>query len=244
MFVCPIQTDVRCGDRVMPAGITRLLAWGEQQLDWLKFSAAPEVGSLRVGHPGLDRLRRAGGPLTMPPAGRGNVLVLPFMPTGSNSRTPRAQILTFLVETVRMLQDLGYRDIVLKLHPGVGGLSYVERVASEFRLSCKVVKSGRMIDLLDWAHIVIGPVESGAMVETLALGRPYFGVTVPPSSVDDRFFPGFAVHRSVSDLRRALLAGDQPDRERLMNYLCSFADIDNSARRIWRTLAAEVGGAR
>lgn len=236
MYFCASRYDVYNGDQFVGPAVSRILTWGEQQEDWKQGAVSPQVASLCSGFPGIDNLPHVLGGFTMPPVGEGRVVVLPAITSGMNLRAPRNEVLPYLVETVQMLRELGYRDILLKLHPSIGNMGYVERMVRDFDLGCRTIKVGRVLDLLPEADLVIGPVESGAMVETLAAGCPYFGLVVQPSSIDTSRLPGFGAYRSVAELRRALVAREIPDRDTVLQYVCSYSSITESALHIWQHL--------
>lgn len=235
MFIHTSVSEPRRPVGGRPAGLSRMLTWGVQQEQWLARRGAT-VPVVRVGYPGLDSLPRLSGPYRLPPVGEGRVLLLPFTPAAINLRAVRSQANSGIASVALMLRRLGYRQIRLKLHPGYTR-QYYRRIDQEFGLGLEIVEHGLIPDHLAWADLVIGPVESGAFVETLAMGRPYFPMVPAPNSIDYTVLGPVPVYADAETLGRALQNGTLPDRQAILDHFCDGGAAGTASTRFWERIA-------
>jgi hypothetical protein len=238
MFVHDMKYDVRCGDEQQSAALSRLFAWGEQQKEWLK-RIGSKIPCVQTGYPGIDMIRATDLNPVLPSPEKTNVLVLPCYIVVDNIRGIKSNSYMLLVDMIRTLKELGYKNVRIKLHPGLGGMGYVQRLITMHNLDCELFIEGSVPDHMNWADFIVGPVESGSMVEALAGGIPYFGFAVPPSNVDKTFFGTFPVLETVDDLRKLLETKSMPESKNILSYLCDTSDFQKSSPKVWQTLISQ-----
>ncbi len=233
MFVTRQRVDTRCGDAFQPPVVDRLLAWGRQQEEWAE-GAGVKARVVRTGYPSLDLLRRGKPP---PPRGVGKrALVLPLTVDGHDLRGLYANPLSYLVELVRGLAERGWFPITVKLHPGFPDLAYYQELCRIEGLDCVLVKQGDLAALAAGADAVMGPVNSGSMLEVQALGRPYYPMRAVPSSLDPALFGGARVYDDVASLLSDLDAGIVPEGADVLDRFCAVNEIPNASARFWKVL--------
>lgn len=235
MFIQTTVSEPRWPLAGRPPAMSRMITWGIQQEQWLKRIGAT-VPSVRVGYPGLDSLPRLAGPYRLPPVGEGRVLLLPFTPTIVNLRAIRSQANSGIVAVAQMLRRLGYGQIRLKLHPGYA-TDYYRQIDREFDLGLEIVEHGRVPDHLTWADLVVGPVESGAFIETLAMGRPYFPLIPTPNCIDYSVLGPVPVYPDAEALGVALRNQDLPDRQAILDHFCGGGAVGMASTRFWERIA-------
>jgi hypothetical protein len=235
-FVYDLKYDVRCGDGRQPAKLSRLFAWGPQQEEWLKCIHSP-ISCVRTGYPGLDSISSQEASYKLPKPSGANVLVLPCYITSSNIRGLKSNTLTLLVDVIQTLTQLGYSNIRVKIHPGRGGMKYLQRLVKMYNLNCELFEKGSIPDHMDWADFIIGPVDSGSIVETLAAGKPYLGFDSLPTCVVRRLWGPFPVLETAEDLRDALNNGNIANRQQSLEHLTNSANLQPASPNIWRALA-------
>ncbi len=234
MFVHDCAYDIRCGDRCGPPKLSRLLSWGPSQEDWLR-RIGSKLPTARVGYPGLDPVRRGSAALSLPPVGRGRVLLLPGTSSIYNFRMLRGTTYSNIVDVTRMLRRLGYQEIRLKVHPAFGPAAWAA-LDREFDLGLEIVTGGSVPQQMVWADLVIGPADSGSLVETLAAGKPYYALVPQPNSVDPAVMGPVPLYADAEALAAALAAGEVPDRDAILDHMCDFSRIPNASAAVWRVL--------
>jgi hypothetical protein len=236
MFSYDLKYDVRCGDGEQLPKLSRFLAWGRQQESWLR-AIGSSLPCIRTGYPGLDLIGRTNVSLKLPPVGQGNVLVVPCYITVDNVRGMKSNMFMLLVEIIHMLNDLGYKNVRMKIHPGGSGTPFFERLIQKFNLGCELVRDGTVPEHLEWADFVVGPADSGSMVETLAYGKPYFGFATPPTSLNKSFYGPYKIFESVDELQYALINNELPNRHMTLNQLCNSPDFQPASPNVWQALS-------
>ena len=230
-YLYDIKQPILGGDDRAPSVVDVCFTWGTINELWLDAMGARcrrvRTGSVKAA---MNGSRAAAG------HGRGHVLLLQYAVSAYDLAWPQAGQYQFFVEAVRMLRDLGYRDLRVKLHPGMLSFAYYTRISRLFALPCEVCVDGAFADHLAWADVVIGPVHSGAMVETLASGKPYYPVALRPNSLNEAWLRNTPVFSDVASLHAALESGRPLDQRTLMNDLTSLGEIGEPARRIWNAL--------
>lgn len=233
-MVVPQRNDARCGDRGRGPLLDRVLTWGWLTERWLALGAA-KVRYCRTGYPALDRLRRAAAkPLPTVPL---NALVLPIYADGDDVIALTSNIFGYLAETIEVLHAAGIANIRIKVHGGPQNIDYYRDVADGTGIRCEVVKEGPLAPHLEWADLVVGPVNSGAFIEANALGVCYYGYRPWPSLIDVSLFEGMDILSTPAELAAALAARRIPDRAFIVSRVASFDSIDNAGRHTWRALA-------
>jgi hypothetical protein len=220
----------------VPPWIDRCLTWGRFHEDWLAAVGA-RTDFRRIGYLAGERPR----PSREDAAGGRRVLVLQYVSSYTELAAPHTNEYGCLVEMVRMLNALGDREVRIKCHPGAPKTEYYHRVIDYFGLDCTVHAEGAFVDHAEWADIVIGPPYTGAMLEAISLGRPYYIFCTPPNSVNMTYVQGCRVFETVEALRVALENGEPPGSGELLEYFTSAAEIAEPAEMAWAALEAEAG---
>lgn len=227
MFITPMRWDARTGAPDQSPLVDRHLVWGRQQEDWLRLIGAPSP-SVRTGYPALD----AFPPRQLPVTGR-NALLLPLSTECGDTTALRANIMSSLVQFAGALTSAGWH-VRVKLHPGRTVAAYYKEVLTLAGIEAEVTKVGPLTEHLAWADIVIGPLNSGAFVESLAYGRPFYGIHPEPSSVLPELWGNTSVHAHPDTLLKCLAAPKQNVSETL-EYLCERTP-GPAAPRVWEAL--------
>lgn len=236
-----LKMGALAGDPRQPVYVDRCLTWGKTNETWLdKMGARQEIA--RVGSPLRNRYLRSGKikPHAGKPAHETNVMILQYGFNVLDLAGINANMYSAFVETARLLEGLGYRKLLLKMHPGPGrwAVSYFERIREEFGLHCDIKMGTPFHECLDWADIVIGPSHTGAMFETLAAGKPYHALLLPPHNTFDlSYFDNFNIVQSLDALPAAMETYDEHAAGAVLNDLYSVDDIDNPCERFWNALS-------
>ncbi len=237
LFLTPQRYDSRCKKEGRLPLVQNLLAWGKKNEDWARVAQAG-FKTMRTGYPALLRsLPRLASP-SVPPR---RVLLLPHTVERSDLKGLYAEIYSFLVETSGALADMGFADIRIKVHPGFHERDYYEDLLREHGHSLPVFKDGPLLEHILWADIVVGPVNSGSMVESMALGRPYYPYMAPLNSFSEDLLPSLTVSRSASELADAIRRGQSDeDRQRVLEEFTSLREIEDPAARVWAAISTKL----
>lgn len=230
------------GDPDFEPCVTRALSWGRINDMWLDEVDGP-AERVQVGSPLMSKFITPdwkAAAKDIPPA-EANVLLLQYSFNRSDFAGLNANMYEAFVRTVRDLKALGYNNIRYKLHPGRGRWKrdVFEDVAAYFRIDCQILKSEPYRDCLEWSHVVIGSVMSGAMFETLAAGRPYIGLLLRPHSMDTSFYEGFPMLSTIEEIPAALNRNVEAEGRRLLEDMYSAGKFPDPARRLWEVLEAD-----
>ena len=141
---------------------------------------------------------------------------------------------------VRALNALGVARVLFKLHPAAWRASYFERIKEHFDLKCDVVVDGNFHDYVRDSDFVIGPASSGTMPETLALGRPYYPITLKPHCVDKNSVRRLKAYENLNVLIADLRDRRVPDLKDAIPYLLGDITPEQSADRLWRAIEESV----
>ncbi|MBF0323941.1 MAG: hypothetical protein HQL42_02610 [Alphaproteobacteria bacterium] len=231
MFLSAQKVDSRTGDNYRPALIQRLLAWGAGNEAWLSLIGSSATVE-QTGYPIVDPMRA----LAVPPAPRrGRALVLPLHVDRTDVTGLYGEVYAYLVETVRGLHAIGYDDVRVKVHPGFHDIRYYQAVLTRHAAECQVYKDGPLADHIAWADIVVGPVNSGAFIETMAMRRPYFPMRNLPSSLEPALFAPAPVSDTVAQVLEAITAGRAGD-DVTLTALAGWDPETSAADRVWRAI--------
>ena len=232
--------DALVGDSYTAPQITRYLTWGMIHEMWLDTIGAKQP-RVRIGCPLSDKYNKPG---VTRPQKKQNVLVLQYTPNLGDLRGLNTNMYGFFVDAVRMLRDQGFEDICFKIHPGPGRwkVEYFNKIARHFSLQCQILKFEPFEDCVDWADIVIGPAQTGAMFETIAGGRAYHAMLMPPHGMDERYFGDYPLLHSVPELAKALDRPVTPETgRRLLNALYSVDEFPSGSQRFWEVMEDDLG---
>ncbi len=223
-----------CDPREEPI-ITRCLSWGRINDAWLDAIEA-HPPRMRIGCPLSDRYTDH-NPVT---TGKGkNALVLQYAPIVSDLRSLNSTLYSLFIDVIRKLNARGYENVHFKLHPGPERWkkSYFEKIARTFGIRCEILKTEPFEECVAWADIVVGPAATGAMFETLAAGKPYYAMLLPPHSMDSKFYGDYPVHASLEEFDRALDRPIPPEAARnLLDGLYSIEDFPSGSKRFWQVM--------
>ena len=149
---------------------------------------------------------------------------------------PQATQFSYFIDVVRMLRELGFSDICFRLHPGHTKIGYYRDVAAFFGIDCEISYEGPFKDVLADAEFAIGPVTTGAMLEVLGTGKPYYPVLLKPHSLNTEYLRGSLVYGSIGALRDALASGAKLEQRDMLNDFTSHDEIPDPATHMWQAL--------
>tara|TARA_R110002072_G_scaffold27564_13_gene89685 strand:- start:270 stop:2162 length:1893 start_codon:yes stop_codon:yes gene_type:complete len=240
-FIQPTKIEIFGCDPRVPPVVTRCLTWGRVHEKWLD-SIGAKCEQIRTGNLISGKYRKMALPAQAPGAKPKRALVLQYAVPYNNFAALTSNEYEYYVRIVRELKALGFEEICVKIHPKVPKIEYYNRIAAFFGLSCTVVEQGAFETFVKWADVVIGPVHSGAMLEVLASGKPYFPAMLKPDSADPAYFPDSTIYRETDDIIDALKRGDVPENPwKILNHFTSIDEIPDAAAQTWKnfTLASD-----
>ena len=228
-------TDVHHPEPTDNIPLSRFLSRGEQDEAWLR-QIGSTLPSVRTGYPVVASIARR----NTYEGARGKAikaLILPLLVQRYDVKALFANTFANLVDVARTLSELGYREFRVKLHPGhIGAKPNFEAVLDHYHMAADVVVSGPLSEHVDWADIVVGPVNTGAMVETFARGKPYYAFRARPSSVDPTLCGNIRVLETGEELHQALKEDGNTDAKADLEYYCSTTSIPDPAGCVWRVI--------
>lgn len=231
------KVDALGADPRMTPMVGRNLSWGAINDRWLD-AVESDQPRIRVGSALSDRykIKRTARPDRVK-----NILMLQYTPNVTDLRGINCNMYGSFVHGIRMLKKIGVTDVWYKLHPGPERWEkeQFEEIAADFGLTCRVLKREPFHECMAWADVVIGPVQSGAMFEALAAGKPYYALLIPPHSMDTRYYGDYPLYPSLAALIDALQKKTAGDGRRLLDDLYSTTEFPNGAERFWQVLDAD-----
>ncbi|CAA6605018.1 conserved hypothetical protein [Rhodospirillaceae bacterium LM-1] len=231
MFLTAQRMDSRSGDGFRKPVIDRFLAWGKSGLRWAARSHVA-VPAIETGYPVADSLRCIPTP---PASGKGRALILPLHVDKTDLTGLYSEVFANLILAVRAARDCGYADIRIKVHPGFINLPYYQEVMRRCGDDALVLKDGSLLPHIAWSDVIIGPVNSGAMIEAAALGRPYVAVLNPPTAIDPELsLPAKSIQ--PSDLRDALSRGKFEDAPAILADIAGCKSGAPAGERVWSAI--------
>lgn len=224
------------GDSRTPAVASRMLSWGHANDRWAAI-VAPAIPRVFVGCPIAGTYRDFPKTArTHAPRGGKRVLVLEYSIVSRWLTSLNATKYEYFVNTVRTLRALGYRDIAYKLHPGRPNKAYYERIRGDFGLACRVLKSEPLPGLLKDFDIVIGPIHTGAIFESLAAGKEVYAFWCGPDEVVRTFYDSYGLLRDVAELPAALAERRCLDNAYVLEDVYGGGDAAAMRRRFWAAM--------
>ena len=238
MFISSLKDPSRCGDGIKGPTLSRELALGDVTVEWLDATGAP-IERVIAGYPALDAVRSRFGNERQN-SKRRNALVLPGYAYLADATALRAEIVPFLINSVRVLAHHGFDAIRIKLHPGAENRHFYEHLVDRFGLPATVHDDGNFLDHLAWADVVVGPATTGAFVETLAAGKPYYVFRSSFSAVPESYLRAAVVVTSATELNSVLASGTEPDIDAILQDFCATDTVANASERMWQILEDSV----
>jgi len=231
-YLQDVRMNVLGSDPRIKAPIDWFFTWGRANEAWLA-NIGSTVRSIRTGNPvaiSASRSLMANRPVR-------RVLLLQFVATGEDHLFPQAIQYDFTVRLVRELVERGSFEVQLKIHPGPYSRPYYEAVANHFGLELDIRKDEAFKDSLAWADIVIGPAVSGAMLEVLGTGKPYYPVVLRPSAVNRDYLADCPIYEDIDGLFAAIQSNEAPDWDKLLENHAALGQFSNPATRTWDAMA-------
>jgi len=237
MFNTHQRHDARVGLDNRPPLLSRFLSWGAQGEEWLKETGS-SLPAWRTGYPVLDLLRAA----PAPSARWTRALVLACPPGPDDLVALRGDGFKYAVDVLAMLAEEGF-ETRFKLHHGLERADYYADVFRRHGIETTVLKTEPLHPEIAWADVVIGPITSGAMVEAMAMGKPYIPVVMPPSAATDGGMVALPFCRDAGEVRARLRRPDDlvAAMARALERLCAFSQIPNAGAEVWHALAEPAG---
>lgn len=231
MFMTGQRVEARTGNGSLPPLVDRFLSWGPQNEAWHRKIGA-SYPCVRTGYPAIGDPRPAA---PWEPAAARRALVLPLTVDFSDTTGLRGNIMQYLMMTLDVLRERGFDRIVVKLHPGTPNMEYYDAAVKSNDHNVLVVKDGPLAAYVADADIVVGPVNSGALVETAALGKPYVPLRAVPGSIDPALCGSIPVAHDRDSLI-ALLSSGPASPAAVLDAFCDAGTIHDSGRRFWNVI--------
>ena len=237
MFNTHQRHDPRVGLDGRPPLLTRFLSWGAQGEEWLGETGSP-LPARRTGYPVLDSLRAT---LTLQPKPT-RALVLACPPGADDLVAMRGDGFKYAVDVLSMLAEEGF-ETRFKLHPGLERADYYAETFRRHRIETRILKAEPIHPEIAWADVIVGPITSGAVVEAMAMGKPYIPVVMPPSAVTEGGKTDLPVCRDAGEVRERLRrpADLAATIARALERLCAFGQIPDAGAEVWRALTEPAG---
>jgi len=220
-------------NHTQPPLVPRLLAWGQQNEDWLA-DLESETKSIHIGYPGLPNAPTK--PKALRHANR-QALVLPFEPDRDNIVGLHGHSFAALAEIINVLVSDNY-DVTIKVHPGMKYHTYVDLVEL-FGLNCKVLQKGDFLILADNADIIIGPMNTSAMIQALAIGKSYYPCAIPPTIDEPSYILGHKPSTNGQDFADALSQSRYLDNQKILTYFCVTSSQEEVLNRFWHAMTID-----
>ncbi|CAA6605830.1 conserved hypothetical protein [Rhodospirillaceae bacterium LM-1] len=235
MFVTTQRFPSRVGDKGSAPLVSRLLARGSGDLRWLAHTGASIPAALS-GYPTAQTSRSS----EIHFDNKGKALILPIYADSDDSLALLPNIISWLMETIALLNRRGCSAIRVKLHVGPPNLHYHLAAIENAELAAEVVKDNNFSHHVEWADFVIGPVNSGAWLETIAAGKPYFAILARPSLISREVLGNAQVVESIDELDAMLDSATAPDGRIVYEDFCSASAIPNPTGRVWDLVALAI----
>jgi len=207
--------------------ISRALSWGPVFEEWMA-KTGPGIPCIRTGTTRVpDRAEKCSEQM-----GR-RILILDYNSMSDDSLALDGYRFEFFVKAVRLLREMGYEDIAIKLHPGRPRAQYFEAVAEKFNLNCPVYKSEPLTKILDDFDIVMGPMYTTARLEALAAGKRYIGFMIPPNAFDPSYYDHEDHLTDLDQLPETLQKGTFQDNASILQRYNVLEPTQDPSTRFW-----------
>ena len=229
--------DALGGDDRVAAAVDRCLSWGRVNDAWLNNVGARQE-RVRVGSPFSARYGNAEKRLVPKRSARRNALLLQYTPVVTDLRGLNNAMFENIIKATRTLRGAGFSTIKLKLHPGPGRWkkAYFQAIVDHWELDIEVLKTEPLSECIAWADIVVGPIQSGSVYESLAGGKPYFAFLISPHGQDADYFKGYPLLEDAEMLPDALESWEWSAASELLDSMYDTASGMENPRRFWTAL--------
>lgn len=165
-----------------------------------------------------------------------HVMVLQYVTPYNDMFICNSKEFDYFAEIAEMLKNENITSIKLRLHPGTSKTNYYKTIVEALGIDCELDDSGPFEACLKWADVVIGPVQSGAMLESISYGLPYFPVLLSPNAVNPAYLKDVPVFHDLAELGRAFKERRAPDLENFLEDLSATAEFPDTPREVWNRL--------
>ncbi len=200
-----LRMDALGGDPRTEPLVDRCLSWGQLNDAWLENIEAYQP-RVRVGSPLSARYQIAETSQVPDHSERKNAVILQYTPQIQDLTGLNTNMYEFTLRSIRVLKEAGFKNIRFKLHPGRDRWKkeYFEAIMKHWDMDVKVLKSEPLHENIVWADVLIGPIQSSSVYESLAAGKPYFPFLIPPTFTIADSFGNFPLIASLDDLENSL----------------------------------------
>lgn len=217
--------------------VTRCLTWGPAHEMWLEKTGA-KVATTMVGNPLAGKYFKPGEsnqkPVSSPIR---SVVVLQYPSIHNDLLSPTSRQYEMYVYLVRLLTELGTENIIYKLHPSFWRISYFKKIADRFALECSIYKHEKLETVLNAVDLAIGPVYSGALLETLLAGKKHLSLSIDPTTIDRDYYQGLNLITRINDIRVAMIERQFIDNQEMLSKFCAVGIVDHPIDELWDALA-------
>ncbi len=229
-----VYFDALGGDPRCKVLVDRVYTWGEQNERWLE-SVKWKGEQVRVGNPFARKYLDRAINKDKEKGTKRNILVLQYTPQNTDIKGLNANQYGYFVNMVEFLNNINDFNVRVKLHPGVWKKSYYERIMKHFSLKCDIRDDGPFEKHVDWADLVIGPVQSGAFLEVLAAHKIYYPVLMYPQSKMVNVKRG-KVYETLGELKKDISEKNECNQSSMLHELISDQEFPNPARSLIESL--------
>lgn len=234
IFLSRQHLDARISDCGRPPAISRYLASGEWSERWLALQDAG-IDIVRTGYPVADYLLSKEAP---PLPGCKHALLLPLHIDRTDVRGLEADVFSTMVAAASALIAKGW-TVRVKVHPGFHEAGYYQAVLDAHGCAAEAIKDGTLPDHIAWADLVVGPINSNAVIETLANKRPYVAMRTRPSSLEPTIWDPLPVVDTISGMLAQVELGGL-DPAIALKLLADYDAERPAAGRIWAAMAGAL----
>jgi len=165
-----------------------------------------------------------------------NILILPYHVAYHDISWPHDAQFNIFVDTVKTLKKhLPNARLKLKIHPGLSLVEYYSEITKFYNIDCDIHEDGPFLDYLQWSDITIGSVHTGAMLEVMASGKPYYPLLFNPTSVNIEHLKGCEYFQNITCLVEAISKNIKPNYHVFLNRMI---DTNNETKASINTITA------
>jgi len=230
--------DSFSGDAFTKPFVSRLLAWGPSNIRWVEEMGTP-MEVVCTGYPGITDFQDL---KPLPKGADATVLFLPSVFNEEDYIVPTSSVHAFMVNGICTLQALGFRRIMVKLHPGTRDIDFFREIFRYFNLPGEIITGGNYMKYVEEADFVIGPLNSSSLVETLAHGTPYLTVLHEYSVASENLIGSLSLIRTAADIPEAIKNFNHDNRPELLDDFLNYPKIKDSVEETWKALTQPAHG--